>query len=103
MRPLWPEKVGIPAAACRRLHHRRSNRVGIGRELHEDRPTGSTLIRVDLTVPIFNTAEGFQNRLIVPGIVACFGRKVIPVVLVSPRPCHCVDAGTPPRTLPMAK
>jgi hypothetical protein len=50
--------------------------------------------RVRRAMPIFNAAINVEYRFIAPCGVPSLGRKEIPIVLVSARPGHDVDAGS---------
>src|ERR1700732_3072796 len=45
-------------------------------------------------MPIFDAPIDIQHRLIVPRGIARLRREIVPVILVSTRPSHQIDAGS---------
>ena len=49
--------------------------------------------RIGRALPVLDPAIDFQNIVVVPAIVAGFGCKIVPVILVTARPDHDIDRG----------
>jgi hypothetical protein len=64
--------------------------------LDKEQSSRAAVLGVWRALPIFDSAVDIEYRLIVPGWIACFARKVVPVVLVPARPSHCI-IGRPAR------
>lgn len=83
-----------------RLNDGCGQRIGFATGCDEHRAAGAA-VGVGGPVPVFDPTIDFEHRLIAPGFVARLGGKVVPVAAMAPCPCHHVDAGPPPSTLPM--
>src|SRR5262249_44715390 len=84
---------------ARRFHHGRSDWIWIGCRLNENWSSGSAIEGIWNPVPVFDAPVDIQDRVIAPCWVARLGRDEIPVLLVSTRPCHHVDARSPAEDL----
>ena len=76
-----------------------SDRIGVRRRLNEDWSPCSPVLRIWGAMPIFNAVVDIQHRFIAPCLVSRFGLIEIPVVLMTARPSHHVDAGSAAQNL----
>jgi hypothetical protein len=74
---------------ARRAQHRMRELAGVVGGLNPDGALGAPAARIGGAAPVFDAPIDVEDRVIVPGRIAGFGREIVPVVAVSARrPSH---------------
>src|SRR5215467_4863014 len=76
-----------------------SGRVRIPQWLDKYRSPGSAISWIGCPLPVLDAAINIKNRFIAPRWVPRFGRKEVPVALVTASPDHRVNARSPAQNL----
>src|SRR5271155_2875385 len=82
------------------LQHGRGDWIGIARRFHIDEAARAAPQRVGRSLPILDATVNPEDGFTAPAAIASLVGEIVPVVLVSARPCHDIDARTTAEHLP---
>src|SRR5262249_49542615 len=76
------------------LQHGRRDRIWIARRFHIDEATLAAPQWVGRSLPVFDATVNTEHGFIAPPGITCPVSEKVPVILVSARPYHRIDART---------
>jgi hypothetical protein len=82
------------------LQHGWGDRIGIARRFHINDAALTAPQWVGLALPVLDATVNAEDGFIVPAGITCLVGEIVPVILVSARPYHRIDARTAAEHLP---